>query len=144
MLLEEFLLNANKETYASGKKAIKKGKKHAFQHSEHDYDYLDIYTTMPNFFHGKTTVTLKNKKVFEMEYAGRNINGNEEKNYEFLRKALQHMPIHAPFRGPQKYVENNYEYLNNWRIKDKQFDGEEEILFDNELFYELHYRGKFV
>ncbi len=64
-----------------------------------------------------------------------------EKVYKFLQKALTFIPKNKPFRGPKKYKQDNYVYLNKSEGKINNFSGIEIITFKKKKIYEAKYIG---
>jgi len=64
--------------------------------------------------------------------------------YTVLRNALKQMPEICPLRGPKKYKQGKFNYLNSWQGDVDQFFGKEQILRGDKLVYKANYLGGFV
>ncbi len=64
--------------------------------------------------------------------------------YKILQSALVQMPIEYPFRGPQKYEEDGYVYLNKWQGDIENYSGKEKISKGESLVYTASYMGGLV
>jgi hypothetical protein len=164
MSLVEFLLEANKKTYASGSKEYEVGvpdDMFGFDYpkeiTKNGWKYEDRYTVFNNgkSFRGSILVTKHGEKRFFMNYDGTSLLGDKDKNFAFLRTALMQMPEAYPFRGPEKFRLGDYLYENDVPDKDemkliitegKEFSGEERILVlepAKKYFDVMVYRGRY-
>jgi hypothetical protein len=106
--------------------------------------YRDIYFG-GDFFVGQETVYFQTNPIWAMSYAG-GINTGEDLAktpgvYQFLQAALRAVPYQAPFRGPEMFTNDQFEYSNRILGNIHRFSGVEVIMFDNRPIYQLHYSG---
>lgn len=145
--LKQFLIDSNNAGYAGsdGKKWIKETNGSTTIHFE-----KSDFKSHDNFFGGepyggRIVVFYKNKPVWMMVYYGwieKNIAVDEV--YAILKKALMKMPEEDPFRGPKKFVENEFIYQNEWTGDVERYSGKEKILKNNQLIYKANYMGGIV
>lgn len=144
--LKQFLINAKKNTYASGgenkAKIISDGIKE-FVFSKNNLKYIDRYKGHEEFS-GEENVLKDNKVAWKMKYKGKVLLNkiSADDIYSFLRKALKKIPKDKPFRGPKELIKKDFKYTNNIQGNIEKFSGEEKIFYKNELVYNLIYSGK--
>lgn len=144
----KFLVKAKKSTYAAGdtaKKIVENDKSTTLIFEEGDWKYHDNYFGGEPFG-GREVVFLQNKPVYIMVYYGQ-VNksiSDFEKIYKFLQKALLLIPEDRPFRGPKKYSEGNFSYINTFIGEIDNFSGEEIISQAGKEIYKAKYIGGFV
>ncbi|CAH1208108.1 IS1595 family transposase ISBsp8 [Paenibacillus plantiphilus] len=151
-LLTHFLVEAKRSTYASqGDEAsvqpLLNGSKQ-LEYESGDYFYRDIYFGSA-FFIGQETVALENRPIWSMVYSGGIIHPNASWDfiapvYGFLRKALMLVDTDSIYRGPHRYVDNNYVFENEYEGTLDDFYGKEIILLDGQKIYELRYNGGMI
>lgn len=134
--LAMFLVKAKKQTYAGEGKEITPQRPDfkELEYSENDYDYRDSYT---GFFYapGQEVVRIKEVPIWSMSYSGGmrpEYHGDVEfagKVFAFLKKALFKVTADIPFRGPKKFKEGDFEYVNEVEGSVENFIGHEKILF---------------
>jgi CRISPR/Cas system CSM-associated protein Csm2 small subunit len=141
----EFLIKAKKECYASGDKSkIVKlpGAGNEITYQANDFSYKDRYYGEYNFS-GEEIVWLKNNPVWSMNYYG--ITYRQEKTpegfAEFLHKSLSKVTVGAPYRGPEYFKDNDFEYFNSVEGSIEDFRGVERIVYKGEEIYKLYYHG---
>jgi hypothetical protein len=144
--LEEFLVKAKVSTYASGEEGrdLEDGAKELI-FKEGEFMYRDRYYGF-NPFGGQEVVFQNEKPIWVMNYYGgvtSNIVDREEikRIYEFLRKALKQVREDKPFRGPEYFKEDDFEYFNEVEGDVHDFRGTEKIFYKGELVYKLNYHG---
>ena len=147
--LEEFLIRAKKETYASGRKPIinnKTGKKR-FEYSEAELKYLDEYVEGGSYFMGEEKIRAEEKLKWQMFYFGimfykywKQPDFIKE-TFAFLREALQEIPLATPVRGPPVFSKEGFEYINQFNGRINDFHGFEHIKFKGKKVYNLVYYG---
>lgn len=145
--LKEFLLAANQAGYASGDetKEIKEtdGSKTIIFESGDWKSHDNFFGGEP--YGGRTIVSYQNHPIWLMVYYGWVIENAElSPIYGVLRNALKQMSTEAPFRGPQNYSENSFNYTNGWMGTLERFSGEEQILSNGKLVYRANYMGGLV
>jgi hypothetical protein len=145
--LSKFLVKAKISTYASDTKAtiLRDGSKELV-FSEGRLFYRDRYFG-ENPFIGQELVFHKNKYLWGMNYYGYAIpskNLSLKDLYAFLREALKRVNTKNPFRGPEKYEERFFKYVNNVEGDVRQFEGTEKIFHKEIEVYSLPYHGGFI
>jgi hypothetical protein len=160
--LANFLVEAKKNSWISGAKeevefGIRKIKPYISYFKNYDLCYRDQYVSGMLFFQGLEVVSRHLKQddtekwlpIWAMGYQGYfdTIKEKEEVN-NVLKKALQAVPVDAPFRGPGRLELDEYLYVNSWSGDIKEFGGFERIfnLKDhvNNIVHRLDYRGKLI
>ncbi|MFA6255305.1 MAG: DUF5680 domain-containing protein [Patescibacteria group bacterium] len=124
------------------KKTVLPDGKKIFEFEQNGFRYLDNYSGF-NPFKGKETVFFLGQPAWEMAYQGEVTDSDIEPKtvYEFLKKALRHVTIAKPFRGPSHFTEGEFEYFNKVEGDIKRFQGHETIRFNNQEVYQLDYYG---
>ncbi len=146
--LRQFLITANQVGYsATGESGTKKeadGSK-TISFKQTDWQYHDNYFGGEPFG-GRSVIIYKEKPVWIMVYYGAIAKGitNFEIIYDFLRKALAKAPPEHPYRGPELFQENEFEYINKWEGKIEGFNGIETITHKGEPIYQAKYQGGVV
>ncbi len=143
--LINFLFLANRNTYATGdstKNIKEKDGSTTLIFKKGDYKFHDNYFGGEPFG-GREVIFYKNKPVWMMVYYGRVVDKtlDVKKIYEFLQKSLMRCPEDKPFRGPEKFKENEFEYGNKINGSHRCFNGSEEITFQGKKVYEAKYVG---
>ena len=144
----QFLVKAKINTYATGGEGGEislgeGGKKLSF--NEENFSYTDVYYGY-NPFSGKEIIKENWKIIWVMNYYGAT-NQNlilTARIYSFLQRALKLISEDIPFRGPAKFKEGYFEYINEVQGDAKEFVGEEKIFFKGKEVYKLLYHGGFV
>jgi hypothetical protein len=146
--LRLFIIQSTKHGYASegeaGKKIESDGSK-TFVYKEGNWKSHDNYFGGEPFG-GRTIVFYKDKPVWMMVYygsVGKDIN-NFTKIYEVLQKALLDAPEKYPYRGPESFKDDDFEYTNKWNGEIDNFSGEEAIMHLDEEIYRAKYLGGIV
>jgi len=145
MELNEFLVKAKINTYASngegGENLLPDSAKELI-YNEGIWKYRDRYFGFDPFI-GEEMVWRDGKVVWGMNYRGRIIEkeGNCKEFYEFLKKSLKQVTFESPFRGPQRFQENEWDYRNHIYGFIDNFEGAEHIDCRGKRVYELVYHG---
>lgn len=144
--LKQFLVNAKKNTYASGgeskAKTLFDGTKEYIFNSG-NLKYVDRYKGHEKF-NGEENVFENNKIIWRMKYDGKILSNKipADEVYSFLKTSLKKIPADKPFRGPERLIDKEFKYINNIKGNMEEFSGEEKIFYGNELIYGLVYNGK--
>jgi hypothetical protein len=146
--LKQFLINAKKNTYASGdenKAKLISGRMKEYIFNDGNLKYIDRYRGHEKF-NGEENVLQNNKIIWKMKYEGKILSNkiSTDDIYSFLRKALRKITNNNPFRGPTELIDKEYKYVNNIKGDIEKFSGEEKIFYKNELVYSLIYSGKVI
>jgi len=145
--LKQFILEASKNTYASGNENIrKKGKDNSttIVYEKGDYKYHDNYFGGEPYG-GREIVFYKDKPIWIMVYYGWVVEGVENSEvYGILTKALSNATLDMPYRGPKEFVDGNFKYINTLDGDVKNFSGEEKIFKGDTLLYRARYMGGLV
>jgi hypothetical protein len=146
--LRLFLIESTKAGYAglgeSGKKNETDGSK-TFSFQKGAWKSHDNYFGGEPFG-GRTVVFYNDKPVWMMVYygtIGKDIT-NFTKIYEVLQKALLNSPEQHPYRGPESFKEDGFEYTNGWEGEIDNFSGQEKISHTDEEIYWAKYIGGLV
>lgn len=145
--LRRFLVKAKKATYASGDEAQQTKEQDnstSLYFKDGDWQYHDNYFGGEPYG-GREVVFYKNKPVYIMVYYGQVKKGVDfGKIYKILQSALRQIPENKPYRGPEKYNENNLEYNNLFEGEVDNFSGTEIIKDNNEIVYQAKYIGGLI
>lgn len=97
-------------------------------------------------FGGREVVFFQDQPVWLMVYYGAVIDHAADAGpiYKILRQALAGIPDEAPYRGPSKLVDEEYEYQNEWTGELTSFSGQEKILHSSVVVYQAKYSGGLV
>lgn len=145
MDLIKFLIQAKINTYATfGERAENilddNAKELTFEKSE--FKYRDRYFGS-NPFIGEEIVWRDNKPIWGMNYYGSVIFDivPAKDVYQFLKKAMCQVSEERPFRGPDKFSENDFEYFDKSEGDVNSFRGIEKIKYRGQEVYRLFYHG---
>jgi|TARA_Y100000310_G_scaffold55491_1_gene50864 hypothetical protein len=144
----KFLAKAKKATYAAGdsaKKIAENDKSTTLVFEDGDLKYHDNYFGGEPFG-GREVVFHKNEPIYIMVYYGLVDESTPDFKavYKFLQKALLLIPEDRPFRGPDKFTENDLTYTNSCTGEIGNFFGEETIMRAGKEIYKARYSGGFV
>ena len=150
MNLNEFLVKAKKNTYASNKKAtsLEDGSKE-FTYQEGNLTYRDRFFGNNPFF-GEEIVFENGVAIWGMNYHGRVFDNDIDmidKVYSFLKEALKKVDKRFPVRGPEEFSKGKFLYTNEYFGQELEFFlGREYIEFGmiSKLVYELSYHGGLI
>jgi len=151
MELNKFLVKAKINTYATegegGEKVLDDGCRELI-FEEDGFKYCDRYYGFDPFV-GEEIVLKDNKAIWGMNYYGNikpgTISGDDVRQFlDFLKESLRQVPEDIPFRGPQNYNNNDFEYVNNIKGDINKFVGQEKILYKGEEVYILNYHGGLI
>ncbi|MBX4201003.1 XRE family transcriptional regulator [Candidatus Parcubacteria bacterium] len=148
MELNEFLVKAKKNTYASngegGENKLEDGSKE-LTFEEGDFKYRDRYFGNKAFI-GEEIIWKDGEAVWGMNYYGRMLSESMDmgKLYGFLKKALLEVHESMPFRGPKELQDGDFIYSNSVADTKDSFRGEEVIFYKDEKIYELKYHGGLI
>ena len=94
---------------------------------------------------GRTDVFHEGRSVWLLVYYGWVAQeSSPDQLYAVLRNALKQMPPAAPYRGPERYGEGQFTYVNHWEGELGRFTGREEIYKASKLTYQAEYAGGWV
>jgi len=149
--LAAFLVEAKRHTYAgldddaTVAAPLLRGSKQ-LEHHAPPYAFRDIYFGM-GFFVGQETVSRDERVIWSMSYSGGVRAEITDRDtllaiYKFLRKALLHVSVEEPYRGPHLFEQGVMVYRNDVEGSLDRFNGIETIAVqDGALLYELRYSG---
>jgi hypothetical protein len=151
--LAAFLVEAKRRTYAgldddaTVATPIIPGSKQ-LDYSAGGLSYRDIYFGMA-FFVGQEVVTDKQRAIWSMSYAGGVSPEITDRDkflgvYAFLRKALLGIAEDRPFRGPSRFEQGSFRYVNTAEGELSEFHGTERIYLDGMPVYGLRYSGGII
>lgn len=144
----KFLVKAKKSTYAAGdnaEKIIGDDKSTTIVFEDGDWKYHDNYFGGEPYG-GREVVFFKDKPIYIMTYYGLVDESVSDINivYGILMNALKLIPEDKPYRGPEKYDENDLSYSNSYTGEVDNFFGEEIITENGKEIYRAKYMGGFV
>lgn len=146
--LIKFLVRAKINTYASegegGEKVLEDGSKELI-YSEGDFRYRDRYFGFSSFI-GEEVVWENDAIIWGMNYYGQIVSEavGVKELYLFLQGALRRVNEELPFRGPERVMRGDFEYVNEVNGDVKEFTGLEKILFQGKEVFRLVYHGGLV
>lgn len=149
--LAKFLVKAKQQTYAGEGKEITPQRPDfkELKYSEGNYDYRDSYS---GFFYapGQEVVRFKRVPIWALAYSGGmkpEYSGDvefAEKVFTFLKKSLFRVTEDIPFRGPKRFKEGDFEYINEIKGDIANFIGHEKILFKRKEVFSQDYIGGLI
>ncbi|WP_428768642.1 DUF5680 domain-containing protein [Treponema sp. HNW] len=141
--LIDFLIRAKKKTYAGkgSETASSRIKSHDLIYREKDLMYYDTYLGAERFA-GQEALWISNNPYWAMNYIGR-VTG-EHFSGDFLKEALLNVPFEKPFRGPETYINGDYEYKCSADGDFNWFQGKETISFKGGKIYECRFHGGLI
>ena len=142
MELEDFLVEAKRLTYGSAdtKPTLLDDGSKEYRVEIDEYLYRDRYFG-GNPFIGEEVVYHHGKPIWSMNYYGKATQREPDEVFGFLVKALGKVERNKPFRGPENYQEDHWQYRFMSRGSLFSFWGEEEILYDGIRVYWLRFHG---
>jgi hypothetical protein len=143
MELKQFLVKAKTNSYSSGREGVKLADgstELTFQ--ENGYKYSDRYLGY-NPFVGEEIVWQADRVVWAMNFYGRVLSEviPATQVYKFLGKAMSHVKEDRPFRGPDTFKVQDFEYIDESQGTVEGFMGVERILYRRQEVYRLDYHG---
>ena len=145
MELTKFLALAKTNTYATTEEddenILDDGCKE-LKFSKGNFRYRDRYFGSDPFI-GEEIIWKDDKIIWGMNYYGTTTSDivPVKEIYGFLKTALQKITQEKPFRGPENFKNNDFEYLNSSKGDINLFKGEEIIKYKEKEVYKLHYHG---
>lgn len=135
-----FLIRAKKATYAGKgtETAPSRSGSHDYDYREDKLRYIDTYLGSKKFA-GEEALWYGDECIWSMNYCGRVL--TDEFEGDFLKEALLRVPENMPFRGPDKYINGNFEYICNVNGDFNWFSGTEAIYKDKKKIYECMFHG---
>lgn len=146
MEINEFILKAKINTYAGdGKEKILEDGSKELIYKENGLKYRDRYSGF-NPFIDEELVWQDNKVVWAMNYYGRVISDivPEKEIYQFLKESLKQIKKDKPFRGPDKFKQGDFEYINKSKGDLGNFKGTEKILYKGQKVHIVTYHGGII
>ena len=149
--LAKFLVRAKIQTYAGDGKEItaQRPEFKELEFKEGDWEYRDSYSGF-YFAPGQEIVRFKGKPVWNMSYNGGMLikyHGDfvfAKKVYAVLKEALKLVKELRPFRGPNKLIKGDFEYVDNSEGDVTSFKGTEKIFYKGEEVYKQDYIGGLI
>jgi len=144
----QFLVKAKTVTYAAGdfaSKVVNDDKSTTMIFEDGDWKYHDNYFGGEPYG-GREVAFYKGQPIYMMVYYGLVHESvvDIKQIYKILMNALKLIPENRPYRGPEKYQEGGFEYLNNISGEIEDFSGEEVINKNGQEIYRAKYIGGFV
>jgi len=144
--LAAFLVEAKKNTYASGsgKAASSRKASHDLSYRSGDFAYLDSYFGGVAFG-GEEAVYFKDDPVWTMNYYGKTLIPNVPQGFiETLKAALMQVQPAAPYRGPAELRNGQFLYTCTSNGGLDFFHGVEAISHAGKEIYRLYFHGGLV
>ena len=149
--LAEFLVRAKVSTYAGDGKEVAPQRPgfNELEYMEGDLEYRDSYT---GFYcaPGQEIVRFKGKPIWSMAYNGGMIKKYQSDEafssmtFAFLKEALKMIDKSRPFRGPESFIDGDFEYIDKSEGDITLFNGCEKILYKGEKVFEQRYMGGLI
>lgn len=140
----EFLVEAKKSTYSSGKPpGHERGGSCVFSFEYGDLEYVDRFVGS-RIFSGQEVVREDLfYPIWSMNYFGRELceDISPRELVGFLKLCLSKVPKEKPFRGPTSFAKGDWKYVNKVEGNVEYFEGYEAIFYQGLLVYELVYNG---
>ena len=139
----QFLIRAKQATYAGkgAETAPSRIGSHDLAYREGEYLYYDTYLGGDRFA-GEEALWISDRPHWSMNYAGR-VTGAHFSG-DFLKEALLHVPEEKPYRGPERYVTDDYVYRCDSEGSFDWFQGRETITCRGQLIYECVFHGGII
>jgi hypothetical protein len=143
MELKQFLINAKLNSYSIGREGMNLpdgSKELTFQ--EHEFTYRDRYIG-ENPFIGEEIVWQAERLIWGMNFYGRVVSDvvPADQVYTFLQKAMRQVKEDRPFRGPDTFKDQDFEYSDESQGTVEVFVGVERIFYKGQEVYRLNYHG---
>lgn len=145
MQLEEFLVRAKISAYAGegegGERILEDGCRE-LTYTEGEFTYRDRYYGWDPFA-GEEVVRRGEGTIWAMNYYGRVLTDDvpAAKVYAFLQEAMSRVAVERPFRGPERFTKDGFEYADESHGGVDSFTGVERIRFGGREIYHLYYHG---
>jgi hypothetical protein len=139
----DFLVRAKQNTYAGdGKESSpSRPKSKDLMYREFEYAYIDTYLGSFNFI-GEEAVWFEGDPIWGMNYYGKMLIDEVPDGFsKCLKGALKNVPFDSPYRGPEHFKYDRFEYKCRWKGDINSFSGDEEIFMDGEVIYRLKFHG---
>lgn len=146
--LDEFLIEAKKNTYANGNvKKVESSRVNSYDYEYTDgvMTYHDTYFGGVNFIGEEVVYDHYNTPIWAMNYYG--ITHNKELSEEAIDNALRPALMKVgeddilPLRGPKEFTNGEFKYVFNVNGNLDFFEGEETIYKNDEKIYSLKCHG---
>ena len=149
--IEEFLIEAKKQTYANGsveKKSSSRLNSNDYEYKKENMIYHDTYFGGTKFI-GEEVVYVDSKPYWGMNYYGVTFDENlgEEAMDNALRPALMKVGEDSsiiPVRGPREFINGEFKYLFDVTGDISNFSGIESVYKNNVKIYELKCNGGLI
>lgn len=142
-LLKKFLVEAKQSVQNKNTRTTDSCRPNSKDSSfkKYNYYYYDSNIGNDNFV-GQEVVWKNEKPFWAMNYHGKTVSENAPSglNY-FLKKALSLVDEASPFRGPEKFEEDEFVYECSWNGDVQAFAGTEVIKHNDEVVYTLQFHG---
>ena len=151
MKMEEFLIEAKKETYANSSaeriESNRLGSKD-YEYKKDNMMYHDTYFGGTKFI-GEEVVYIDGKPYWAMNYYGITLDESlgEEAMDNALRPALMEVGVDTsviPVRGPKEFVNGDFKYTFDHEGDINNFSGVEKVFKNDAKIYELKCHGGLI
>lgn len=139
--LAGFIVEANRNTWAAGKGKVKVPQRPGFKELDYESGNWHLRDSYAGYFSapGMTTVYYKDQPAWTMVYGGKGMEDNRygivEPTFDFLKEALMRVTPNLPYRGPENFKANEWQYKLKVNGDLAGFDGKEVIFKDKELVF---------
>ncbi|MCR1951024.1 DUF5680 domain-containing protein [Clostridium sp. DSM 100503] len=140
---KDFIVEAKKNTYASGAKKEKSSRPNSkdYAYKKYNYYYLDSHVGDKEFI-GEELVWLSEKVCWGMNYKGQVLVNETPSGFnKFLKKALKNVSEDSPFRGPKYFEDEDFIYECKWDGDLSLFNGVESISHKGNEVFRLYFHG---
>jgi len=141
--LQEFISEAHKSTYASGKlpRVLKTGGKQ-FIYKLGGFKYIDTYFGSDNFI-GTEVVKEAGKVVWGMSYYGFILGEevNSKDIFVFLQKMLSKSKPGMLLRGPKSWKQKSWSYRYSYKGSFSNFTAHEVVKYKGRKIYQARFNG---
>ena len=137
-----FLIEARKNTYASGKKPKKIANGNVYSIKRGNLEYRDTFFDQERFFQGQEIIFKNSRPIWSTSYRGAAVEGNEAKEvFGYLQKILREHSDKVRLLGKKEYSDGNWRYQDKCDGNLDEFFGEEKIYFKEKIAHWMKYFG---
>jgi hypothetical protein len=146
--LEDFIVRAKAATYAGNGKFARSCRpgSHDLKFSDGEWSYLDSYFGGRDFI-GEEVVLFRKKPVWAMNYYGSILIAaliTPEQAGKVIKASLSSLYKEKRFLGGYKHEEGDFVYIDANAGDLTHFTGTEQIIYNDQLAYELVYHGGMI
>ena len=140
----KFIIQARKETYASGKEP-KTGRGKSYLIKKENFEYQDVYYDQKKIFQGQEVVFHQGTSVWTCSYRGVVQEGYDAREvFRNLKKCLKDLVSVTRFHTSCNLPFEKWKYDCKGNGNFEEFSGKEAIYYNNTLAYWLVYFGGII